>query len=106
MTTGLKIWLWIVLVLNTLACIGAVLTAFLLPAAWVTVILELLTVVGTAMLLFARKKMGFYVICGSNVLGMIANLFMGVNVVFAVFSVVLMPLIIWLLMKNTWYEFQ
>lgn len=106
MTTGLKVWLWIVLVLNAIYCVSAVGTAMLVPLAWISVVLEIMIIAGTSMLLFARKKMGFYLICGANVLGLIVNVVLGVNIIYALFSAIVMPLIIWLLMKNTWYEFQ
>lgn len=106
MTTGLKVWLWIVLVLNAISCVGAVITALLVPLAWISVVLGLLVVAGAAMLLFARRKMGFYLICGANVLGLIVNLMLAANPVVSVIQAIVMPLIIWLLMKNIWYEFQ
>lgn len=106
MTPGLKIWLWIVLVLNAFSGITAIAVALLVPFAWVVVAAEVLVVVGAAMLLFPRKKMGFYLICGGAVVSLIVNVILGNNVVTSVIQAVLMPLIIWLLIKNTWYEFQ
>lgn len=106
MTTGLKGWLWFVLVVNAISCVSMVTTAILVPLAWVSVALEILIIAGVSMLLFGRKKMGFYLICGAAVLGLVINVILGVNIIYAVVSAVLMPLITWLLMKNTWYEFQ
>jgi large-conductance mechanosensitive channel len=50
--------------------------------------------------------MGFFLICGGNAVSLIVNVILGQNIVSSVVSAVLMPLIIWLLIKNTWYEFQ
>ena len=106
MTRGLKVWLWLVLVVNAIAGVTAVVTALLIPFMWVVVVAEILVVAGAVMLLFPRKKMGFFLICGGNAVSLIVNVILGQNIVSSVVSAVLMPLIIWLLIKNTWYEFQ
>ena len=106
MTTGLKVWLWLVLVVNAIAGVTAVVTALLIPFMWVVVVAEILVVAGAVMLLFPRKKMGFFLICRGNAVSLIVNVILGQNIVSSVVSAVLMPLIIWLLIKNTWYEFQ
>ena len=66
MTTGLKVWLWLVLVVNAIAGVTAVVTALLIPFMWVVVVAEILVVAGAVMLLFPRKKMGFFLICGDR----------------------------------------
>ncbi len=38
MTTGLKVWLWLVLVVNAIAGVTAVVTALLIPFMWVVVV--------------------------------------------------------------------
>ena len=106
MTTGLKVWLWIVLVFNAITGVTAIATALLIPFMWVVVLAEVLVVAGAAMLLFAKKKMGFFLICGGAVVSLIVNIVLGQNIIASAFSAVIMPLIIWLLIKNTWYEFQ
>lgn len=106
MTTGLKVWLWIVLVFNAISGVTAIATAFLIPFMWVVVLAEALVVAGAVMLLFPRKKMGFYLICGGAVVSLIVNVILGNSIVSSAISAVIMPLIIWLLIKNTWYEFQ
>lgn len=106
MTTGLKVWLWIVLVINVIACVSMVGLALVAPLAWVSVVLEILVVAGVVMLLFARKKMGFYLICGSQVIGLVINVILGTNIIYALISAIVPALIIWMLMKNTWYEFK
>ena len=58
------------------------------------------------MLLFPLKKMGFFLICGGAAVSLIVNIILGQNIIGSAVSAVIMPLIIWLLIKNTWYEFQ
>lgn len=106
MTTGLKVWLWLVLVFNAIGAVTSVATAFLIPGMWIVVVAEVLVVAGAAMLLFPRKKMGFYLICGGAAVNLVLNIILGGNIVSSVISAVIMPLIVWLLIKNTWYEFQ
>lgn len=106
MTTGLKVWLWLVLVFNAIGAVTSVATAFLIPGMWIVVVAEVLVVAGAAMLLFPRKKMGFYLICGGAAVSLVLNIILGGNIVSSVISAVIMPLIVWLLIKNTWYEFQ
>lgn len=106
MTTGLKGWLWFVLIVNVLSGLGAIPTALVFPLAWISVLLEVLIVVGTVLLLFKQKKMGYYLILAAAILGLIVNVAIGSNVILAVISAVIMPGIIWLLMKNTWDQFE
>ena len=42
MTTGLKGWLWFVLVVNAISCVSMVSMALLAPLAWISVVLEIL----------------------------------------------------------------
>ena len=94
------------LVFNVLAAVLVVPAALLEPVFWVVVATEILVVAGAAVLLFSRKKMGFYLICWGAAVGMIVSIVLGQNLVRSVVSAIIMPLIIWLLIKNTWYEFQ
>ncbi len=105
MTRGLKVWLWLVLAVNAISGVMAIVSALLIPLMWVVVAAEALVVAGAVMLLFPRKKMGFFLICGAAV-SLVLNIILGGNIVSSVVSAVIMPLIIWLLIKNTWYEFQ
>ncbi|MCI8586911.1 MAG: hypothetical protein HFI92_13680 [Lachnospiraceae bacterium] len=106
MTTGLKVWLWLVLVFNAIGAVTSVAAAFLIPGMWIVVAAEVLVVAGAVMLLFPRKKMGFYLICAGAAVSLVLNIILGGNIVSSVISAVIMPLIIWLLIKNTWYEFH
>ena len=70
--TGLQVWLWIIFVLNIITALGA-LAAVVGSAALgvgpvytvlcvVSFLLEIVLIVGIAMLLFKSKKVGFYMI--------------------------------------------
>jgi len=104
MTTGLKIWLWLVFVVNAISAVISIIAALVLPMLWVTVIATILVIVGAVMLL-QTKKTGFYLICGASVIALIINVVSGQNIVSSLISAVLMPLIIYLLMRKTWNEF-
>lgn len=106
MTKGLKIWLWIVLVCNALSVVGGVITALAIPLGWLTVIASALIVAGCAILLFQTKKLGFYIVCGGAVVSFVTNVILGTNIIIAIISAIVLPLIIFLLMKNTWNDFQ
>ncbi len=113
MNTGLKVWLWIVLVVNALSAISTCRlfgVAALVPGGVAIVALSLvcsaLIIAGTAVLLFARKKLGFYLMCACALLGLIMNIVMRTNLIAAIISAVFCPLITFLLMRKEWDAFQ
>lgn len=106
MTRALQVWLWLVLVFNAIGGVMAIVSALLIPLMWIVVVAEVLVVAGASMLLFPRRKVGFYLICAGAAVSLITNIIVGGNIVGSVVSAVIMPLIIWLLIKNTWYEFK
>lgn len=106
MTTGLKVWLWIILVLNVIGIFTSVTAALLVPILWLSVVLGVLIIAGVFLLLFKQRKMGYYLICGAAALSLVYNVAMGVNIISAIISAVLMPLITWLFLKNNWDSFQ
>ena len=67
MTRGLKVWLWLVLAVNAISGVMAIVSALLIPLMWVVVAAEALVVAGAVMLLFPRKKMCFFLICGGEI---------------------------------------
>ena len=118
--TGLQVWLWIIFVLNIITALGA-LAAVVGSAALgvgpvytvlcvVSFLLEIVLIVGIAMLLFKSKKVGFYMICGAAVIGFVVNLITyglvsgltAINIGRAVVGVVVCPLVTYLLAKNDW----
>ena len=118
--TGLQVWLWIIVVLNIITALGA-LAAVVGSAALgvgpvytvlcvVSFLLEIVLIVGIAMLLFKSKKVGFYMICGAAVIGFVVNLITyglvsgltAINIGRAVVGLVVCPLVTYLLAKNDW----
>ena len=118
--TGLQVWLWIIFVLNIITALGA-LAAVVGSAALgvgpvytvlcvVSFLLEIVLIVGIAMLLFKSKKVGFYMICGAAVIGFVVNLITyglvsgltAINIGRAVVGLVVCPLVTYLLAKNDW----
>ncbi len=106
MSTGLKVWLWIVLVLNAIIGLLCIPLALLVPVLWVSVILEVILIVGVCMLLFKQKKMGFYILIGTSVLNLIINVVGGQGIVKSLISAILFPLITYALMRSSWDQFE
>lgn len=124
LSTGLKVWLWIIFVINIVsalvmvagvagsAALGSVLGlgAIYTVLCVVSLILEIVLIAGLAMLLFKSKKMGFYLICAAAGIGFVVNMITygvigsltAANVVRAIISMVLCPLITYLFAKNDW----
>ena len=118
LATGLTVWLWIVFIINIITTLLAVVgtigaSALGLGGAYVvvcalSVVLEIVLIVGIAMMLFAHKKAGFFVVVTAAVLGLVVNLvtyniagtFTGANIVKSIISAIVAPLIIYLLAKK------
>lgn len=105
MTKPLKIWLWIVFIFNILGEVANIAAAIYAPSLVLYVVVEAIILIGVILLLFKQKKTGFYLLCVASVLGMILNIASGSNIAYAIVSGIVMPLIIWLLMRKTWNEF-
>ena len=97
MNTGLKVWLWIVFVINIIS--GVMMIPLMLIA-------EVLIIVGAGLILFAQKKVGFYLMIACAAIGLVINIFGGVGVVKSIISAVLCPLITYLFMQKDWDSFQ
>lgn len=106
MSTGLKVWLWIVLVLNAITVVTTVLGALLNPLLFVSAIGTALIIVGVCMILFKQKKLGLYIICGMEAISLVFNIIGGGNIIISIISAVLMPGITYLLMKSNWESFS
>ena len=116
--TGLTVWLWIVFIINIITALLAVVgtlgaSALGLGAGYtvlcaLSVLLEIVLIVGVAMMLFARKKVGFFVVVAAAVLGLVVNLITysmtgsltAGNIVRSLLSAVIMPAIIYALAKK------
>ena len=122
LSTGLTVWLWIIFVLNILATIGGIVVALGASVAaaslgvgaiygvlcFISVILQVVITVSIGILLFAHKKIGLVLIFALAALGFIVSMVtyaitaqLGIgNIVKAIISAILMPLITYLLAKN------
>ena len=122
LSTGLTVWLWVIFVLNILATIGGIVVALGASVAaaslgvgaiygvlcFISVILQVVITVSIGILLFAHKKIGLVLIFALAALGFIVSMVtyaitaqLGIgNIVKAIISAILMPLITYLLAKN------
>ncbi|RHV59790.1 hypothetical protein [Roseburia sp. OM04-10AA] len=72
----------------------------------VSLIAEVLIIVGAGLILFAQKKVGFYLMIACAAIGLVINIFGGVGVVKSIISAVLCPLITYLFMQKDWDSFR
>lgn len=124
LSTGLQVWLWIIFIINIITAVFAVigvagsaatglvlgLGATYTVLCVISLVLEIALIAGIATLLFAKKKMGFFLVCGAAVISFVLNLITYgmtesltvVNVVRAILSMVLCPLITYLFAMKDW----
>ena len=122
LSTGLTVWLWIIFVVNVLAAIGGIVVALgasvvgaalglgsiYVVLSFIGVILQIVITVSIGILLFAHKKIGLVLIFAFAALGFIVSMVtyavtaqLGVgNIVKAIISAILMPVITHLFAKN------
>lgn len=80
LTTGCKVWFWIVVVMNALGFIGSF-GLFAVPFLFSTgskitqIIISVGEITGALMILLSKKKSGYAVIIAVQILGVIASLF-------------------------------
>ena len=92
MNTGLKVWLWIVFVINIISGVMMIPLMLIQPLLIVSLIAEVLIIVGAGLILFAQKKVGFYLMIACAAIGLVINIFGGVGVVKSIISAVPYPL--------------
>lgn len=105
MSKGFKIFLWVILVINVISAISTVIAAFLQPKLFISVALSVVYIVGIFMLI-QMKKMGFFIMCGVCAINLVVNIFSGVNIALALVSAIVLPVIIYFLMKPNWDSFE
>ncbi len=107
MKTGLKVWLWIVFVLNVIGCVLSV-AGILVSPIWGTLALatSIVFTVGVGIILFKQQKLGLWLMCGAQVVGLILSIITGGNIVTALVQAVLAPLITYLFMRPDWDSFK
>ncbi len=105
LNTGAKIWLWFCLIVNIVTLFINIPIAGLYGGiAYLLLVVGIGVIVGIAILLFAKKKLGYFVCCGCGVVTFIVNLLLGVNIFTAVWGLVGFPLITFLVLKSQWNE--
>ncbi|MBR7089032.1 MAG: hypothetical protein IKI46_00880 [Lachnospiraceae bacterium] len=112
-----KFWLWFVFVVNIIALVISVVGlvgSFILGPLFIvlmliTVVLEVAIIVGVTTLLFKKKKVGFFIICGCQVCNIILSFILGAvqgtgisTGVRAIGSAIISVLILYFAIKNYW----
>jgi hypothetical protein len=59
-----------------------------------------------AIFLYKWKKWPFYAFCGSAIIAFVVNLIAGINIVSALFSLIIGPLVLYLIMRTRWNLFE
>lgn len=107
MTKGLKIWLWIILVLNGFAVLGNIITILANPIAILYVALNIIVIVGIILILFQQKKVGLFLYAGCALIALVLNItLLHANIITSILMAIIAPGITYLLMKKNWNEFN
>lgn len=104
MSRVLKIWLWIVLVLHIVTLIQLVPILKWTATPYMTVISEVLLMIGILILIFAENKKGFYLICAVQAVFLLRMIFKFDLDFRVIISAVVMPAITFILMRPDWKE--
>lgn len=97
-----RIWLLIILIINTISAIASLLVGFLNPLSWVSTMIVVVYVIGIALLLFKLKKIGFHLMIAAQIMGLIVNLNLGDGFLSAVVSSALPLVITYLIIRKDW----
>ena len=97
-----RIWLLIILIMNTISAIVSVLVGLLNPLSWVSTMIVVVYVIGIAWLLFKKKKIGFHLMIAAQIMGLIVNLNLGDGFFSALVSSALPLLITYLIIRRDW----
>lgn len=92
MTTGCKIWLWIMLVANAISLVLGIISFSALGVIGIyTIAAGILAIVGICLLLFKKKRIGFYILLALAVVGLIVNIANGANIAVSILSAIIAP---------------
>lgn len=97
-----KVWLWLLLVSNAFSMAAALMAALAAPLFWLYVLYSAGILAGVVLLLFLRRKLGFYLFCGVSVLGLILNFTVTQNLAGAFLETAAGILITCLLLHGSW----
>ena len=91
---GCKIWFWFVLIMNAISAVSSLaLSSYAPGAAMLGAVSGIVLCAGAAIILFKKKKIGFYMIVGMAVVVLIYNLTSGANAAFSIIAAIANPLI-------------
>lgn len=92
MSKGYKIWLWILMIGGGISVLtGLTAMSYSGGMGLFSVAMGIMQLAGVSILLFKRKKEGFYIICAMAVINFIFNITHHVNFLFALLALVAMP---------------
>lgn len=92
MTKGCKIWLWVMLIANVISLVLGVVSIGILGAVGIyTVVAGIIAVIGVCLLLFKKKRIGFYILIVLAVVGLVVNIKVGANIVMSILSAIIAP---------------
>ncbi|MDD3217863.1 MAG: hypothetical protein PHC41_03490 [Lachnospiraceae bacterium] len=105
MTTRCKTWLGLMLAAYALIFASSVFNTLRATqnasASWINVAFNLAVVFGIAVVLFMKKRVGFYLFCILNAAAYVVNVFfMGNNIFLCMAYAVLPPFITWYFLKT------
>ena len=97
LTTGCKVWFWLIFICNILTIllyIGTIAMSTVAVSIGICmIVLCAIHTAGIALLLFLNKKFGFYLVITGAVFSMIANIWMGTSAVYAIVMAAISPCI-------------
>jgi len=92
MTTGCKIWLWIMLVANAISLVLGIISFSTLGVIGIyTIVAGIIAIVGICLLLFKKKRIGFYILLALAVVGLVVNIANGANIAVSILSAIIAP---------------
>lgn len=127
-STGLKVWLWIVIVLNAISALGNIGSIVSSPVSTIiSIALEAAMIYAAVLIMFQTKKLGFKIMCAVAVVNvvvtiitaifagifagaLVGNAFIGligaiVGIIFSVILIAICPVLTYVLMKKDWDMF-
>ncbi len=102
MKTGAKVWLWIMLVANSLACVSYIFLTLANPLYFLYILAEAGMITAVCLLLFFKRRLGFYIFLTVAAIALVMNIIFGTPVIAALLGAVVGPLITYLVLKGSW----
>lgn len=102
MKTGAKVWLWIMLIANSLTCATYAMLALTAPLYFLYVLAEVGMITAVCLLLFLKRRLGFYIFLGVAAVALVMNIMFGAPIVSSLLGAIVGPLITYLVLKGSW----